>query len=155
MKSETKHTITTFNLKIPGLETELPLCFSGTNQNEENWIQLKELNTDNRTFFSDLLVKSFEKKIGKKFEEYLLTNDLYPQVQDIERNEFKLEKDKSLQKLTIRSDERVKTFKLRLYRDMTDYFGDLNLTSMSKLMNYLIEKELKKQTKRDENREQP
>jgi hypothetical protein len=149
MSKETKHTITTFNLKIPGLETELPLCFSGTTQDEENWVKLKELNKENRNYFSDLLIKSFEKKIGKKFEDYLKTNELYAQAVQIEKNEFQLEKDKSLQKLTIRSDERVKNFKLRLYRDITDYFGDLNLTSMSKLMNYLIKKALKKDERRE------
>jgi hypothetical protein len=155
MVVQLRKSITTFNLKIPKLETQIPIPFSGTDEDKMNFFKLKTINENDKDFFTKLLIKSFEKRINKNFQDYLeQDNEFYAQALETEKKFFALYPRKSYAKTIIRMEQPIEQFKSRLYRDIVDYFADLNLNSMSRILTYLIEKQLKKDIKRDEKREQ-
>lgn len=152
--------ISTFDLKIPNSEIRLKISFSGNEQDKHDLFELYKLNgliIDGRiksgNFLNDLLIKGFEDKINKSFLDYLTSeNDFYKDLPAI-WEEYIQTTNKSRANVLISADTRIINFKRKLLRDITDYFGDLNLTSISRVINHLIKKELKKARKRDGDKE--
>lgn len=152
--------ISTFDLKIPNTELRLKISFSGSEQDKLDLFEVYKLNglmVDGRikssNFLNDLLIKGFEDQVKKPFSEFLIeNNEFYKDLPNI-WDEYIKTTNKSRANVLISADTRIINFKRKLLRDITDYFGELNLTSISKVINHLIKKELKKARKRDGDKE--
>lgn len=148
--------LSTFDLKIPNTELKLKISFSGSEQDKKDLFELYKINgliiegrLKANNFLNDLLISGFEDKINKKFIEYLTSkNEFFNDIPNIWEEYIKMT-NKSRANIMISGDVRIKNFKRKLLSDITDYFGENNLTSISKVINYLVKKELKKARKRD------
>lgn len=154
-KKELVKPISTFDLKIPNTELKLKISFSGSEQDKKDLFELYKVSgliVDGRikanNFLNEILIKGFENKIDKKFNDYLNTeNEFFKDIPTI-WDEYIKTTNKSRANVLISADTRIINFKRKLIRDITDYFGDLNLTSISKVINHLIKKELKKEIRK-------
>jgi len=142
--------ITTFNIHIPETKVYMKICFSGTDQDEqdlEELYRLKDFTGINGSikphpeYLEKLLINRFEKQIKKKFNNYLKNLKDYKLIINLIKEAEKKVGVKNINTY-IKEDRRFRNFTRTIKEDIVEYGSTDAKENMSSLINKVIKEKI-------------